>query len=286
MDNKLDIRKIVSFLALAFIISWVIGAILYILGIGLDTLSGSILVLLYMWGPAIAGILILLFYTERRFLPQFKEYLGFSGSKFNINWALLAWLIPLPILFIMLGIGVLVPDIGFDAGMKEMSLSIVQLLIAGLTINALGAFGEEFGWRAVLLDELSTLGFWKVSVLIGAIWGIWHSPLILWGYYFPGNTALGLLVMITFTIAFAHVFTYFTVRSESVIASSFLHGSFNSLAPLAFVFLTGAGELVIGPDGLIGIAAIIIILVFFCLLHDMFIAEESITTGRPLNIWS
>ncbi len=285
MNKKINVQKVGAFLFLAFTISWIIALLLHILEIGLDSLGGSISVLLFMWGPAISGFIILRFWTEERFLTQLKKYFGFSGSKFNKRWILLAWLTPLGILFIMLGIGMLLPNVIFHADMQDMLISIVQLLIAGLTINALAAFGEEFGWRAILLDEFSSLGFWKASLGIGVIWGIWHAPLILWGYYFPGNPVQGLMIMLVFTISFSHVFTYFTARSRNVLAPTFLHGSFNSLAPLAGGTLTGAGELILGTDGLIGIAAVTIVLIFGCLTHDAFIAEESITTNESLTIW-
>src|SRR5690625_5122017 len=54
-----------------------------------------------------------------------------------------------------------------------------QSLIGGITINAIFAFGEEIGWRGFLLREFQLLGFWKASLLIGIIWGVWHEPLIL-----------------------------------------------------------------------------------------------------------
>ncbi len=285
MNKMVNVQKVAAFLFLAFTISWIIALSLHILEIGLDSLAGSISVLLFMWGPAISGFVVLHFWTEENFLPQLKKYFGFSGSKSNKRWILLAWLTPLGILFIMLGVGVLLPSVRFHANMQDMLISIVQLLIAGLTINALAAFGEEFGWRAILLDEFSPLGFWKASLGIGIIWGVWHAPLILWGYYFPGDPVKGLMVMLVFTISFAHVFTYFTARSRSVLAPTILHGSFNSLAPLAALSLTGAGELILGTDGLIGIAAVTIVLFFGCLTHDKFIAEERITNKKSLTIW-
>ncbi|MFP4051577.1 MAG: hypothetical protein ACLFVB_07560 [Thermoplasmata archaeon] len=119
--------------------------------IGIDTLYGSILVLLFMWGPAVSGFLVLLFWTEENFISQFKKYLGFSGDKFNNKWTLLAWLAPLAILFIMLGVGLMLPDVSFAGELEGFLMLIIQMLIAGLTINALAAFGEEFGWRAILL---------------------------------------------------------------------------------------------------------------------------------------
>lgn len=104
-----------------------------------------------MWGPAVSGFLVLLFWTEENFISQFKKYLGFSGDKFNNKWTLLAWLAPLAILFIMLGVGLMLPDVSFAGELEGFLMLIIQMLIAGLTINALAAFGEEFGWRAILL---------------------------------------------------------------------------------------------------------------------------------------
>ena len=33
-------------------------------------------------------------------------------------------------------------------------IAIVQALIAGITINALAGFGDELGWRGLMLNEL------------------------------------------------------------------------------------------------------------------------------------
>jgi hypothetical protein len=43
-------------------------------------------------------------------------------------------------------------------------------LVAGPTVNTVAAFGEEVGWRGLLLRELETLGFWQASALIGVVW--------------------------------------------------------------------------------------------------------------------
>ncbi len=285
MDKKLKARKVGTFLTLAFAISWMIGVLLYVLDIGISTQAGSILLLIFMWGPAISGIINLYIWTDEGFISELKRYFGFTESGLNKKWTLLAWLSPLVVLSVMLGLGGLYPDVNFTVSFGEASISILMYLIIGLTINALAAFGEEFGWRAILLDELSSFGYWKVSVIIGLIWGIWHAPLILWGYYFPGNTAMGVLVMMVFTITFSHIFTYFTLRSQTILAPAFLHGSYNSIIPLAFGFLTGINELLFGPTGVIGIIGVLILLLI-CIIHDSFIAEESVMNKKSMNIWS
>lgn len=48
---------------------------------------------------------------------------------------------------------------------------VVQGLMAGLTINALFAFGEEYGWRGVLSDLLAPLGRVRATLLVGVLWG-------------------------------------------------------------------------------------------------------------------
>jgi membrane protease YdiL (CAAX protease family) len=69
--------------------------------------------------------------------------------------------------------------------------SVLQGLVAGLTINVIAALGEELGWRGLLLRELSPLGFWRVSLLTGFVWGLWHAPLIVQGHNFPDAPYVG-----------------------------------------------------------------------------------------------
>ena len=71
-------------------------------------------------------------------------------------------------------------------------LSIGQVLMAGPTINAIVALGEELGWRGLLMHELKSLGFWRSSFAIGFFWGLWHLPMIVNGYNYPGYPILGL----------------------------------------------------------------------------------------------
>lgn len=303
-SEALDLRKISTFLAIAFGLSWSAALVLYLAGIGFDSLLGVLLlVILFMWAPAIAAIVTQLQYGE-----SIREGCGLTVGR--LRWVAVGWLAPAVLIGVTIGVGTLLPGVTFtaeygtyllDLGLSEPEveaalatverfpvspavLFLLQGLVVGLTINAAAALGEELGWRGLLLDELAPLGFWKLSVLTGAVWGIWHTPIIVQGYNFPEAPLVGVAVMTAATIAMAPIYTYITVRARSVLAPTFFHGSFNGLGALSLVYLTGAGNLLIGPVGIAGIIAALLFTAV-CVVHDRTIADEPITTGNPLSPW-
>ena len=82
-------------------------------------------------------------------------------------------------------------------GLQAVALGPVLALLAGL--------GEEYGWRGFLQNELIKLGRIKGVLLLGAIWGIWHAPVIAMGHNYPGYPVIGILVMIVYTIGLGFV---------------------------------------------------------------------------------
>ena len=69
--------------------------------------------------------------------------------------------------------------LAYSFGSLMVLIMIGQGMLAGITINAVVAFGEELMWRGFLLKELKGKGIWRASLIIGSIWGIWHAPLII-----------------------------------------------------------------------------------------------------------
>ena len=156
-------------------------------------------------------------------------------------------------------------------------LVLVLALIAGTTINAIAALGEEVGWRGFLVRELGHLGFWKSSVLIGLTWGVWYAPLVLLVLNYPHNLQLGVLVMIAWTTLLSPIFSYIRLKSRSVIAAAILHGTINAVPGLALLPITGGDEMTVGITGLAGF----IVLAFINLA--LFIFDRFITT-QPVSI--
>jgi uncharacterized protein len=125
-------------------------------------------------------------------------------------------------------------------------------VLAGATINGLFGFGEEYGWRGVLMDELRPLGVVRANILTGILWGLWHVPLILLGFHFGQQRFLGVLVMCLWVTPFSFLLWRAREYSGSVIAPAIIHGAFNGSAGFFLVLVSDRDALISAPVGLVG----------------------------------
>lgn len=138
-------------------------------------------------------------------------------------------------------------------------IGLISAIIAGLSINLIFALGEEIMWRGYLWDKFKFLGDVKSTLLIGFIWGLWHSPIILQGYnYGVMNGVLGSAMFIIFCMAFSFMFTIVLKRTGSTILAASLHGMFNAFAGIYLILLVNANPFIDGAIGIVSIFAIII----------------------------
>ena len=217
----------------------------------------------YMFSPMIAGLVVCL----RRDIP-----LSAVGLRIGrVRWLAVAAVGALPLVGLTLLLAVAVPGVGFDptvdptpgiqfpSGLVGVIATFGLVLGLGATVNAFFAFGEEFGWRGYLLWELAPWGFWKASLAIGALWGIWHAPVIIAGYNYPSFPVIGVFAMTVACLSFSPVYTYLVVRAESVIAAALLHGVFNGSAGIVVAYAVtenaALSELVASPVGAAGVLA-------------------------------
>lgn len=272
--DEINKKKIFLFITLTFLLSWLLVFIYFALG-GQWIMPGSLIIsTVYMFIPLIVTILV----QKGIYKKDIKKSLDIS---FRVNrWFLVAWFLPILLAFLTLGISLLLPGVEFSPDMGgfftrfESSLSpeqlalmkqqtenfpvhpfwigLFQALLAGVTINAIAGFGEELGWRGFLQKELHYLGFWKSSLFIGLIWGIWHAPLILQGHNYPEHPQIGVLMMIVFTLLLSPIFSYVRLKSKSVIAAAIIHGSLNATFGLPLLVIKGGNDLIIGLTGLAG----------------------------------
>lgn len=267
-------RKALLFLAIAFGLSWGLSSIMYITDVKMGGLLATLILSMYMLMP-LAAVLIVQKGIYKGGMQDF-------GLNFKPNiWFLVAWIGPVLAVLASFGISLLFPGIEFSAEMdyifdlysgilevdqiEQMEEQVAKIspsflfwmsvgsgLMAGVSINALFAFGEEFGWRGLLQWELRGLGFWKSNLLIGAIWGFWHTPIILLGHNYPDHPVLGVLMMTVWCALMGPIFGYIRIKTKSVIAVSVMHGALNGTATIGVMFLSGGTDLLVGVTGLAG----------------------------------
>jgi membrane protease YdiL (CAAX protease family) len=292
---NLRTKKTLLFIGLTFLLDWLM-VLLYVAMGGKDE-GVAFLAAAYMFMPmAIAFVVQKGIFKEPVIQPL--------GISFRINsWFFVAWFLPVVIAFAVMGASLLLPGVRFTPDMSgflntlaasltpdqmdqvrqqlasfavhPIWLGVLVALIAGTTINAVLGFGEEVGWRGFLLKQLGFMGFWKSSLLIGFIWGIWHAPLILLGFNYPDHPQAGVLMMVAWVIVISPLFSYIRLKARSVIASSVFHGTINAVPLLAVLLITGGNDLTVGITGLAGI--IVFALVDICLfIFDRFITKEPV----------
>jgi len=72
------------------------------------------------------------------------------------------------------------------------------------------------------------LGKMRAYLLLGAIWGLWHMPLVLIGFTYPDQPILGTLAFVAMTTAIGIYINELTLENNSCLLAAWVHGIFNS----------------------------------------------------------
>jgi membrane protease YdiL (CAAX protease family) len=115
-------------------------------------------------------------------------------------------------------------------------------VVVGSVVNTVPAAGEELGWRGYLFPRLLPLGTVPAILVSGVAWGLWHAPLVLLGYNYPGaHPAVALAAMCGMCTVVGGLLAWLRQRSGSVWPAALGHGTLNAAAGLSVV-LARAGE--------------------------------------------
>ncbi|MBA7478502.1 hypothetical protein ES707_13927 [subsurface metagenome] len=299
MKMNKNFKKAMLFIGLTFPCSWLMAILFFVFGGKSYTSAFYVMGISYMFVPMIIAIVVQKFI----FKEPLKKPLGIS---FKLNrWFLVAWLLPPIITVAAAGVSLIFPGVEFATEPEvsrifehfksifpperlqeiEIQTSLLPLhpfwlglltgLIAGITINTVGGFGEELGWRGLLQREWKSMGFWKSSLLIGVVWGVWHWPLILYGHNYPQHPVMGVFMMVVLCVLLALIFSYVRLKAKSVIAAAIIHGSFNGTYGLALVVVKGGSDLTVGVTGLAGFIALACVNIGL-LVYDRFLTKNPI----------
>ena len=144
-------------------------------------------------------------------------------------------------------------------------IQFAQLLIAP-GINAVFAFGEEWGWRGFLLSKLLPLGQWPAIGLSGAWWGLWHMPAILLGYNYPLHPRLGVFLMIIFCVIMGALFSWMRLATGSIWPAVIAHSTLNAAGGFGYLFANAKQTIDTAHVTILGWTGWILPMLTICLL--------------------
>lgn len=260
----MNIKKLLTFFLFAFLPIVGVGLAIHFIPKGTTGLIiSSTLTSICMFFPLLAVVLTQLLYKE----PVLRD-IGISW-KFN-RWWVIGWLLIPVLAFAILGLSLLMPGAHWTSDSPSIRQALSQMpeglgvggfvalttlsgMFAGATINAVFAFGEEVAWRGFLPKEFAGKSFLVQSLLIGVIWGLWHSPLILNGHNYPQHPVIGVFMMVLLSVLLTPIFLYFRKKSGSVIVPAIMHGTLNGVVGISNLFVEPANDLLIGGPGLAGL---------------------------------
>lgn len=236
-------RRIAVYLGLTVALSSIFWFL--IIRAGTMAVSGGAYVYASMWCPGVAAVLASLL-TGRR--------LREIGWRWTWRWALLGYVIPVAYAAAAYGsswaLGLAgVPNSDFLARLTQRfggseGAALTKFLLlqgsVGVLFSCLSGLGEEIGWRGFLVPELARkMRFTRTALVSGAIWAVWHYPILLFADYNAGTPAwYGLICFTISVIGIGFVFAYARLKSGSVWPAAILHGSHNLWIQGVFTPLT------------------------------------------------
>jgi membrane protease YdiL (CAAX protease family) len=247
MDLPAPVRRgeIATFLLLTLGLSTIFYLI--VLRAGTLAVGGGMLVAGLMWCPGIAAMATTAWF--RRSLRGLGW--GIGPWRFWL-WGYMSPVVYAGVVYVLVwivGLGAIEPE----AADRLLSPRIWKL-IPGTLIGSVFALGEEIGWRGFLTPRLhARYGFVRSSLLTGAIWAVWHYPLLLGADYNAGTPWwYGLSCFTIMVIGVSFLFAWLRLASGSVWPAMLLHASHNLWIQGVFDSLTadtGPTEWWIGEFG-------------------------------------
>jgi uncharacterized protein len=162
---------------------------------------------------------------------------------------------------------------------RPLGIALYFLVVAttGVIQNCATTLGEEIGWRGFLVPELAKrFSFTATTVLAGAIWALWHVPIIVFGGYSQGTPVwYGLAVVSANMIGLSFVLTWLRLKSGSLWTDVILHASSNHFIQQFFDPMTadtGRTKYLIGEFG-IGFTLVVAVLAAYFWMRRAEVAQ-------------
>lgn len=250
-NKKLEAKRLVIFLLLAFGISW-IPAIIFNNVFGFhewfETNKMPALFWAIGFGPALANII-----TRKITKEGWHDSMLHLNLKGNVKYYVTAVLL-LSVIGVFQGIFATMTigssdwsDFGKNIDFTQ-TLATILTVIATAPLMAINTIGEEFGWRGYMNQKLEPLlGTTGTVVIGGIIWGLWHAELTVAGHNFgtnyPGYPYMGIICMCVSCTFLGIILMWLTKKTNSIYPAAIMHAMNNFGGTTTMqLFLSGIPE--------------------------------------------
>lgn len=226
-------RRIYLFLVLTFALS----AVFWVLAGRGASVPQELITLGLMWCPGIAALVTMLAFR--------RNVRGLGWQRGPVRYLLLSYALPAVYAGVvygltwLLGWGALTTE-RVPEGQPWPVFALTNATVLFLAGGLLPALGEEIGWRGLLVPQLARLtSFTKTALISGAIWAVWHYPMILFaGYHGDTPRWYALLCFTVMAVAMSFAFAWLRLRSGSLWTAVILHAAHNVFIQTIFDPLT------------------------------------------------
>ena len=226
-DRNKDVRL---FFGLTFLITWGVWIPLVLLQ------ADSPLMKLGTFGPTLAALLLISFREGRAGLIR----IGRQLTRWQVSWIWYAAVLVGPALMMAAAVFLFRLFGGTGLEFQDPSQWYLIPVIFGYVLFT-SVLGEEIGWRGYALPGLLTnLNPLPASLILGAVWGIWHLPLFwLAGDFHQEIPLILFLVQVTATSV---IYTWMYLRTRgSLLIIHLFHAATNTAAGLLPILPFNAG---------------------------------------------
>lgn len=213
----------VLFFICAYFFTW----IFWIPAIFVPETTGSVLMLIGLIAPAVVSTIFVLVSGSDELKRDLKDKII---SFYKVKWINVFWAV---VVFALIVVFSILLSLLFGQSLKQFSFTDdfsftgVGIGTAFVTIT-LASIIEEVGWKGYCEDSIGQYmnWFWE-SLLFGALWSLWHLPLI----FIQGTYQAGLMVNPLYVINFfisgiplGYIITWvYLVSDRSILACMIFH---------------------------------------------------------------
>ena len=188
-----DKKKSILYIIFAYLFFWIafslIGVVMMLIVedevLFQDSASMQFLVAIAAWTPTFA-----LFVLFKKLYPNSSIKVFYKNAfreRLNLKLLLCTTMIQFFIFFGAVGITAIVREVSFN---NLLHITLPTFVASFIFTAIQGPTGEQSGWRGFLQPHMEKrFSVVKASIVVGIIWGFWHTPL----WFTSGYTGLELI---------------------------------------------------------------------------------------------